>query len=134
MKRTVINAVLTLTIVAVLCSAAPSFAQAAPKLTEEQRKAVLESIQRYVKQDSAIKGGFLLIDPRSSEPIALTFDHVHSAVKPEGNRYLACVDLKDARGQLFDVDVVVALESDAPRVEAVRVHKVDGKVIAAEPR
>lgn len=132
MKLTTLSATLTLAIFVPLGCALLGFAEEAPKLSDEQRATVLEAIESYVRQDSAIKGGFLVVDPHSSQPLMLTLDHVHSAVKPDGDRYLACVDLKDARGQLYDVDVVVALEGDSPRVEAVRMHKVDGKPIAAE--
>ncbi len=134
MKLKILSATVTLAIFVVLGGVVLCFAQGAPPLTDEQRQAVLASIESYVRQDSAIKGGFLIVDPRTSEPLALTLDHVHSAVKPDGDRYLACVDLKDARGQLFDVDVVVALDGDAPRIETVRLHKVDGKVIAADSK
>lgn len=134
MYRATRSASSVITLLTVLCAAGAGLAEEAPKLSDEQRRAVLESIERYVEEDSAIKGRFLVVDPRTSAPIALTFDHVHDAVKPEGSQYLACVDLKDARGQLYDVDVVVALEGGSPRIAEVRLHKVDGKAIAAAPK
>ena len=130
MKRLRIFAVVALA--ASLAGLGP--AAAAPELTDSQRQQVLASIASYVEQDEAIKGSFLLLDPRTSQPLALRFDHVHQAVEPDGDGYLACVDFKDSAGKVYDVDVVVALEGGATRVEQVRLHKADGVAVEAKPQ
>jgi hypothetical protein len=114
--------------------AAMASAMEAPPLSDDQRQQVLDSIERYVQTDAAIKGTFLIVDPRSLKPLVLTFDHVHSTVKPAGDGYLACVDFRDASGRLYDVDVVVTLDGASPEVQTVRLHKVEGVAITADQK
>lgn len=83
--------------------------------------------QGYVKQDVALKGGFLIFDPRTGNPLRLDFDYVHQGVKPHEDGYLACVDFKDAAGTVYDVDVVVSRSGTTVAVQKVFVHKIDGK-------
>lgn len=123
----------TVAILAFVGGAAASLAET-PKPSERERQQAVAAIERYVREDAAIKGSFLIVDPRSAQPLALTFDHVHSGVKPDGEGYLACVDFKDTRGRLYDVDVVVKLDGESAKVQAVRLHKVEGQSIAAEPK
>lgn len=104
--------------------AAQTPAQSPPSETD-----IKASIQRYIEQDRALKGAFLLKDPRSDQPLVLSFDHVHEAVhKSEEGVYSACVDFKDAAGKVYDVDVYV--KSTQANPERLVLHKVDGKAIS----
>ena len=93
---------------------------------EETKKETLAAIERYVKKDVELKQSFLIVDPRSGEPLRLSFDYVHQGVKPHAKGYLACVDFKDTAGSVYDVDVVVARSGSEMTVREVFLHKVDG--------
>ena len=94
---------------------------------------VLGAIEAYVKEDEALKEKFLVLDPRSDEPlVALSFDHVHAGVHPHEQGYRACVDFTDDAGDLYDVDVVVSLDDqEGSTVQKVWLHKVAGEAVEA---
>lgn len=98
----------------------------------ETSEAVRDAIERYVRHDVEVKGAFLMLDPRTGEPLELTFDHVHEGVNPKGDDYVACVDFRDASGRLYDVDLVVDLEGEEAEVTDISLHKVDGQAVEAE--
>lgn len=111
----------------------PLAAYAQGSISDETKKQALEAIERYVKQDVALKDGFLIADPRTGKPLRLEFDYVHQGVKPHEDGYLACVDFKDASGTVYDVDVVVSRSGATMAVEEVFVHKIDGKIPDKKP-
>lgn len=98
-------------------------------IDEETKKQARAAIENYVKKDVELKQSFLLVDPRSGKPLQLTFDHVHGGVKPHAEGLLACVDFKDATGNVYDVDVVVAGAGGKMAVKKVFLHKVDGEPV-----
>ncbi len=108
-------------------------AQEAP-LSEAKKTTVLDTIAAYIEGDIAVKDRFFLKDPRTGEPLSLAYDHVHTGVKPHGEHYLACVDFTDEQGTLYDVDVVVSLEGETPKVTTVFLHKVDGEKVSGGPQ
>jgi len=105
----------------------------AGEVDEATRKQVQGEIKSYVDRDTDVKGRFLILDPRSDEPLALTFDHVHEGVHPHDRGYVACVDFKDRTGKVYDVDFVIgkASGSDSFAVREVHLHKVDGKAVGS---
>lgn len=109
-------------------------AEPAAEVPAATRDVVLQAIQEYVEQDIARKGKFLVLDPRTGEPLALAFDHVHQGVKPNGDGFLACVDFKSADGAVHDVDVMVDLAGGEARVTGVLLHKVAGQPVEAKPQ
>lgn len=123
-----------LTVLTILAGAGLGLADDAPRLSDTERQQVLATIETYVREDQSIKGSFLITDPRSPAPLALIFDHVHQAVKADPEGYLACVDLKDTSGRLYDVDVVVERAGERFKVREVRLHKVEGKAIGTVPK
>ncbi len=117
---------------ALATAAAAARASEAPReIPAETRTAVLAAIGSYVEHDVALKKSFLILDPRTGTPLQLAFDHVHQGVKPKGEAYLACVDFKDGGGKVYDVDVVVNVEGEQPRVAEIYLHKIDGKPVVA---
>ena len=96
---------------------------------EQTKSRVQAAIEDYVRQDVDLKEKFLLLDPRNGEPLALSFDHVHSGVYEHEAGYRACVDFTDASGTLYDVDIVVSVEDGDSEVREVFLHKVDGEVV-----
>lgn len=110
----------------------PLHSQTPINLDAETTKQALAAIDRYLQKDIEVKKSFLIVDPRSGEPVRLTFDHVHQGVKLHAKGYLACVDFTDAAGSLYDVDVVVGGSGSEMTVQEVFVHKVDGNPVTAK--
>jgi hypothetical protein len=108
-------------------TASPGGDQAAPD--EATKAQVRSAIQKYVEEDVALKDAFLVIDPRTGEPLRLAFDNVHAGVTPHEKGYLACADFKDRTGKVYDVDLVVGKARDRWEAKKVLLHKIDGKLL-----
>ena len=120
---------LLMTVIATIVTAAG--AAEAADVDETTKAAVQEAIHAYIEEDLARKETFLILDPRSGEPLSLAFDHVHSGVYPyEQDAYRACVDFMDAADVLYDVDFTVAIDEDGEAtVDEIWVHKVGGEAV-----
>ena len=46
-----------------------------------------------------------------------------------GNKYFACVDMKGTDGKMYDIDFLMAVQSDKLTVTQTSVHKIDGKAL-----
>lgn len=93
--------------------------------------AVKQAMADYVQRDEALRGGFLLSDPRDGSILRLSFDHVHDQVHAaEDGGHFACVDFKDAAGNVYDVDVHVEAQDRGHRPSRLVLHKVNGEVVA----
>ncbi len=111
---------------------APLAAAGEGEVDAQTRERVTTAIADYVRHDSQLKGGFLIIDPRTDAPLELAFDHVHEGVHAtEDGAWVACVDFTDTAGALYDVDVVVRLGEEA-EVERVFLHKVNGRAVGGQ--
>ncbi len=51
------------------------------KVTGEEAEKVRSFIESYVKQDNALKGGFLIYDEKGNKVLNLKYDHVHKGVE-----------------------------------------------------
>jgi hypothetical protein len=118
---------------ALMVLASPALASGSQTAIDETTKAqVLEAIETYVEQDAQVKEAFLILDPRTGEPLRLAFDHVHAGVKPHDEGYVACVDFKDSFGKVYDVDIVTKKSSQQFEVAKAFLHKVEGKNVVAK--
>lgn len=104
------------------------------QVDEETARQVREKIEGYIKEDSQLKGSFLILDPRGRDPVALDFDHVHEGVKPHQDGFVACVDFKDRASKVYDVDVVVGKDGERMKVQELFMHKIEGKPVGPAPR
>lgn len=127
MKRRIVVLAAPLVLMA-LASARPA---QATEVDEKTKAQVVQAIKAYIEGDLELKKKFLILDPRTGEPLALAYDHVHAGVHPHAQGLRACVDFADASGTVYDVDVVVALGQEAPQVREVFVHKVAGEAVKA---
>ena len=92
---------------------------------------VIAAVEQYVQNEIASKGGFEVEDPRSGETLMLSLDSVHGSVHKEfaSDHYYVCVDLSDAGGNVYDVDVhMVGPGDDLVPIRAL-LHKVNGEAI-----
>ncbi len=105
-----------------------ALAETQAEISEATKAQVIEAIESYVERDSRVKEAFLLLDPRSGEPIRLSLDHVHEGVEAHEQGYVACVDFKDGAGRLYDVDIVVG-KSAPMEIAKAFLHKAEGKAV-----
>ena len=94
-------------------------------------KSIENSIEKYVKSESALKGGFFLIyDTKTREPLALTLAGVHrESIKKVGrNKYFACADFKTQQGKIYDLDIVMeGSDKNNLQIAEISVHKEAGR-------
>jgi hypothetical protein len=102
--------------------------RAGEKVTGEEAEKVRSTIETYVKQDSDLKGGFLIYDEKENKVLNLTYDHVHKGVeKTESGEYFACVDFVDSDKNTYDLDVYVEKDGGEWDISDIVIHKVNGK-------
>ena len=105
------------------------FCAAAGEPDEPTAARVRAAIEEYVEQDVELKGKFLIVDPRSDAPLALTYNHVHSEVHSHEKDHVAYIDFTDSAGVVYDVNVVVGVSSEESEIREVFLHKVSGQAI-----
>ncbi len=102
--------------------------RAEEKVTGEETEKVRGFIESYVKQDSTLKGGFLIYDGKENKVLNLKYDYVHKGVeKTESGEYFACVDFSDINKNTYDVDVYVSKKGEEMDITKLVIHKVNGK-------
>lgn len=103
-------------------------ARAGEKVTGEEAEKVRSTIESYVKQDSNLKGGFLIYDVKENKVLNLTYDHVHKGVEQTGGGdYFACVDFVDANKNTYDLDVYVQKDGEEWDISEIVIHKINGE-------
>ena len=94
-----------------------------PKLTISQ---LAESIEKYIQQDTELKGGFFVFDVKNNEILNLTLLKIHKErLSNIGNdTYFACADFKASNGKVYDLDVFMTgkLQNNLVVTE-INVHK-----------
>lgn len=89
---------------------------------------VRASVENYVKQEQALKGGFFLREAQREGVRDLVFDYVHEGVKKTANgQFFVCVDFLDQDRKRLDVDFyLLPTDPGELKVTKIKVHKVDG--------
>ena len=58
----------------------------------------------------------------------MKFDHVHEGVtRTDPGQFFACVDMRDVRGSLYDLDVYIRKTHQGLKTAKLVIHKVDGE-------
>lgn len=98
------------------------------------KKKVHDTVERYVKQEGQLKGGFFLRDAQENAVRDLQFDYVHDGVeRTEAGQYLVCVDFLDPAQKRLDVDFWLEPTSSGDlQVSKIRIDKVNGVARKAE--
>ena len=97
-----------------------------PKLTISQ---LAESIEKYIQQDTELKGGFFVFDVKNNEILNLTLLKIHKErLSNIGNdTYFACADFQASNGNVYDLDVFMTGKlQDNLVVTEINVHKESG--------
>lgn len=88
------------------------------------------AIEKYVKDDTQIKGGFfLLYDEQEKKPLVLTLEKVHKdqLAEVEKGVHFACVDFKSTDGVTYDLDFLMKQSDGGLTPTEIFIHKVNGK-------
>jgi hypothetical protein len=98
------------------------------RLTKET---LAQAIERYVDQESRLKGGYFLVyDAEAKAPLVLKLKLVHKerlATIGEGV-YFACADFTTPEGKVYDLDIFMkGSDPDHLTVTQITVHKEEGK-------
>lgn len=122
MKREIIASLAILGLLALAGHAQPAGDEVKPEMAAKVRTAV----EKYVKQESSLKGGFFLRDAATGQVRDLRFDYVHDGVNltPE-NEYRVCVDFVDPSKNQLDIDFdLKPTASGELEVTQIKVHQV----------
>lgn len=107
----------------------PSEHSAAAQQVDKNTLAV--AIERFVKEDAALKGGaFLVVDDKTGQVLQLSLHIVHRERLSRVGRYtyFACADFKTPAGKTYDLDIFMKGENaEHLTVTEISVHKEDGK-------
>jgi 2-keto-3-deoxy-L-rhamnonate aldolase RhmA len=80
---------------ALMVVAGPALASATQTAIDETTKAhVRQAIEKYIERDAQLKEAFLIIDPRTEEPLRLAFDNVHAGVELHEKGYVGLCRLQ----------------------------------------
>jgi hypothetical protein len=102
-------------------------AQAAgDEVKPEQAAKVRAAVEKYVKQEAALKGGFFLRDAATGQVRDLCFDYVHDGVNlTSENEYRVCVDFVDPSKNQLDIDFDLKPSASGElEVTQIKVHRV----------
>ena len=98
-------------------------------LTQVSTDSLAEAITSYVAAESKQRGGsFPVPAPTGGEALGLTLDTVHRErlSRLADGRYFACADFKDTKGNTYDVDIFMRVESKGLVPADILVHKLNG--------
>ena len=101
----------------------------APSISAQpSAEALRQTIRDYVIHQEKLQGAFAIVDERSGKLRQLTLVRVHERVGKTGDYYYSCTDMTDvATGDQLDLDFDIADQAGNLRVEAIRIHKDNGK-------
>ena len=119
---------LTLCEIAFLLALVVVMSHAGEKVTGQEAEKVRSFIESYVKQDSNLKGGFLIYDQKENKVLNLKYDKVHKEVdKNESGQYFACVDFVDSNKNTYDIDFYASKNGEKWDISKIVMHKVNGE-------
>lgn len=98
------------------------------------KKKVQTAVEKYLKEEAQLQGGFFLRESTKGGVRDLQFDYVHQGLeKTEAGEYAVCVDFLDQAKRRLDVDFwLKPTASGDLQVSKIRVHKVNGVEPKAE--
>ena len=100
-------------------------AQAAddPSIWGEKRADVQSAMLRHIN-DRHLDGKYVMFDGMDASLMQLTFDDLHKGIVRKGEFFVSCADFRDAYGEIYDLDFLVADTDEGYRVMQTVVHKV----------
>jgi hypothetical protein len=89
---------------------------------------VRAAIDRYVQQETRLKGGFFVRDPEENQVRDLTLESVSREIESKaGDVQVVCVDFQDRTKNRLDLDFSLKPTASGDlEVTAIKIHKVNG--------
>lgn len=86
------------------------------------RTDIQEAMSQHVKSNT-INNDYVLYDAVTGKLLRLQLDELHSGIVSKGDFYVSCADFKDAKGNKYDIDFMVAGPKEQLMVYQALVHK-----------
>lgn len=97
-------------------------------VSEPMAGRIRTAIEGFLNKETAQKGAVEVEDAKAGKTLRLTLDKVHEGVTALGDgMHRACVDMKDASGAVYDVDVIVHAHEDEVHFVNKVLHKAGGE-------
>jgi len=98
-------------------------------MTEATMSNVSDGLKQFISGYSAKSADKKFHMPYNRKDLALDLIKVHDDRFSSlgGNKYFACVDMKGTDGKVYDIDFLMAVQSDKLTVTQTSVHKINGK-------
>ena len=98
-------------------------------MTEATMSNVSDGLKQFISGYSAKSADKKFHMPYNRKDLALDLIKVHDDRFSSlgGNKYFACVDMKGTDGKIYDIDFLMAVQSDKLTVTQTSVHKINGK-------
>ncbi len=120
------NRLLVLIVFALLLPFTPSKGEEEPM--RPTMESVRQSITGYILGDIKLKGGFFLYDSNLMRVVGMRFERVHKSItRTNQGQFIACVDMRDVRGSLYDLDLHMRETDEGLKLAKLVIHKVNGK-------
>jgi signal transduction histidine kinase len=112
-------------VVAVLATPALAAMDIVP-LAPADEAAIQGAMNVFIK-DHTKDGHYVVYDALGAGMVPLTFKLIHPGVRMIGGFYVSCIDFNDAKGTLYDIDMMVAKEGAHYKVYQDLIHAVGGE-------
>src|SRR6476659_10220052 len=98
-------------------------------MTEATMSSVSAGLKEFISGYAAKSADKKFHMPYNRKDLALDLIKVHDDRFSSlgGNKYFACVDMKGTDGKVYDIDFLMAVQSDKLTVTQTSVHKINGK-------
>ena len=83
------------------------------------------AVMTYIREDTMLKGAFLVFDPVDNKTRSLTLDKLTAVIAMDSGDYLWCGDFKEGKN-VIDLDFYLAPQGDKYTLKAIKIHKVNG--------
>jgi hypothetical protein len=97
-----------------------------PAIQGEPRQNSQSAMKTHIDQNS-INDKYIIYDAVAGQIKRLSFKELHSGLVKKGDFYVSCADFVDDKGNLYDIDLLVAEEEGDYSVYQAIVHKINGE-------
>jgi len=95
-------------------------------LAPADEAAIQDAMDAFIK-DHTLGGHYTVYDALGAGTVPLTFQLIHPGVRMIGGFYVSCIDFTDAKGTLYDIDMMVAKDAGHYKVYQDLIHAVGGE-------
>ena len=97
-----------------------------PSIKGQLRVDIQQAMSNHIKGNE-ISNKYVIFDAMKGNLKRLTLKKLHDGIVKKGEFYVSCADFLDAKGNLYDLDFLVAKKDGKYKVLQALIHKADGK-------